>query len=87
MGVTVYTVPHCPQCDATARALTRAGIPFTMVDVTVDREALDTVRAFGYVSAPVVITTGGDHWSGYRPDMVRQLASTFAGQVTDRQER
>ena len=73
MSVTVYTKPHCVQCEATKRQLRRQGIDFTAVDLTGDPEALRTVRQAGFKQAPVVMTDDAS-WSGYRPDMIRQLA-------------
>ena len=32
MTVTVFTKPHCPQCNATKRQLTKLGVPFETVD-------------------------------------------------------
>ena len=33
MTVTVFTKPHCPQCDATKRQLTKLGVPFETVEI------------------------------------------------------
>jgi glutaredoxin-like protein NrdH len=33
--ITVYTKPACMQCNATFRALDRAGITYTAIDITV----------------------------------------------------
>lgn len=71
--VTVYSKPLCVQCDATKRALAKAGIAYNVVDVTDDPEALAKIKALGYVQAPVVITAD-DHWSGFRPDLIKTLA-------------
>lgn len=71
--VTVYSKPLCVQCDATKRALTKAGIAYAVVDVTEDAEALAAIKALGYAQAPVVITPE-DHWSGFRPDRIKALA-------------
>lgn len=71
--VTVYSKPLCVQCDATKRALTKAGIAYTAVDVTEDAEALAKIKALGYAQAPVVVTDE-DHWSGFRPDRIKALA-------------
>ena len=70
--VTVYSKPLCVQCDATKRALTKAGITYTVVDITEDAEALAKIKALGYVQAPVVITDE-DHWSGFSPDRIKAL--------------
>ena len=36
MTVTVYSKPMCVQCDATKRALDKAGLPYDTVDITED---------------------------------------------------
>lgn len=77
MDVTVYSKPLCVQCDATKRALNKTGIPYSVVDITEDAEALARVKSLGYVQAPVV-TVGADHWSGFRPDKIKTLATSAA---------
>ncbi len=77
MDITVYSKPLCVQCDATKRALNKAGLAYTVVDVTEDAEALATIKGMGYLQAPVVIT-GDDHWSGFRPDKIKALAGAGA---------
>ncbi|GAA1803584.1 glutaredoxin-like protein NrdH [Nesterenkonia flava] len=74
MSVTVYTKPACVQCNATYRALDKNGVTYKTVDISQDAEALERVRALGYMQAPVVITDN-DHWSGFRPDKISELAS------------
>ncbi|GAB3189227.1 glutaredoxin-like protein NrdH [Nesterenkonia suensis] len=74
MSVTVYTKPACVQCNATYRALDKNGVTYRSVDISQDAEALERVRALGYMQAPVVITED-DHWSGFRPDKISGLAS------------
>jgi glutaredoxin-like protein NrdH len=75
MHVTVYIKPSCVQCDATHRALEKAGIECTSIDITADADARDHVMALGYLQAPVVITDTGDHWSRFRPDRLAELAA------------
>lgn len=72
MSITVYTKPRCVQCDATKRALNKAGIAYALIDLTEDERALEQVKALGYAQAPVVVTSD-DHWSGYRPDKLKEL--------------
>lgn len=74
MSVTVYSKPACVQCDATYRALDKKGIEYTVVDISQDADALDLVRGLGYLQAPVVVA-GDDHWSGFRPDQISNLAA------------
>ena len=77
MTVTVYTKPSCVQCTATYRALNAKGIEFEIFDVSVDDKALQTVKDLGYLQAPVVLVDG-EHWSGFRPDKIDELAAKLA---------
>lgn len=77
MSITVYSKPACVQCDATYRALDKLGVSYTTVDLTQDAEALERVRALGYLQAPVVLA-GDEHWSGYRPDRIKAVAELAA---------
>lgn len=75
--ITVYSKPACIQCTATTREMDRKGIDYSVVDLTKDENAYNTVRDLGYMQAPVVVT-GDDHWSGFRPDKIGALASEDA---------
>ncbi|MDK8826397.1 glutaredoxin-like protein NrdH [Corynebacterium striatum] len=77
MSITLYTKPACVQCNATKKALDRAGLEYTSVDVTLDEEARDYVMALGYIQAPVV-EANGEHWSGFRPERIKALATVAA---------
>ena len=74
MTVTVYTKPSCVQCNATYRALDAKGIVYQIKSLAEDPDALEQVKALGYMQAPVVIA-GDDHWSGFRPDKINDLAA------------
>lgn len=74
-AVTVYTKPSCPQCDMTHKLLERLGIEHNTVDVTQDPEAHAYVKGLGYTAAPVVVVNDGEsHWSGFRPERLRELS-------------
>ncbi|MCI5826174.1 MAG: glutaredoxin-like protein NrdH [Arcanobacterium sp.] len=75
--ITVYTKPQCVQCRATKRALTKQGLEYVEIDLAQDEEALNTVKALGYQQAPVVFADG-DHWSGFRPDKIKMLATALS---------
>ncbi len=79
MTITVYTKPACVQCNATKKALDRAGLHYELVDISIDQAAREYVMNLGYLQAPV-IEAGGEHWSGFRPDRISGLA-TRATQV------
>ncbi|MEZ3155931.1 glutaredoxin domain-containing protein [Microbacterium sp. BWR-S6Y] len=71
MSIITYSKPSCVQCSATERYLGRT--PHSVIDLTEDAEAFATVRALGYLSAPVVIVRDDAgqvlaHWSGFNPD-------------------
>lgn len=72
MSITVYTKPGCVQCNATFRALDKAGADYSSTDVTQDSAALDHIKQLGHMQAPVV-ETSTDHWSGFRPDKISEL--------------
>lgn len=74
MPITVYTKPQCVQCSATIKALDKAGLAYELVDITTDDSARDYVVALGHLQAPIVVT-GTDHWSGFRPDCIDDLAA------------
>jgi glutaredoxin-like protein NrdH len=77
MSITVYTKPACVQCNATYRALDKMGLEYNIVDISEDVEARDYVMALGYLQAPVVVA-GAEHWAGFRPDRIKELATVAA---------
>jgi len=72
MAITVYTKPACVQCNATYRALDKAGIEYDVIDITENGQARDYVMSLGCLQAPVVVA-GENHWSGFRPDEISKL--------------
>ncbi len=77
MSITVYSKPSCVQCNATYRALDKAGLAYEVVDITEDSDARDYVMSLGHLQAPVVVADG-QHWSGYRPDQIKAVADRAA---------
>ncbi|MDW5378577.1 glutaredoxin-like protein NrdH [Halomonas sp. HP20-15] len=73
MSIKIYSKPDCMQCHATYRALDKQGLDYTVVDLTQDRDAIETVESLGYRQLPVVVAAG-EHWSGFRPEKIRGLA-------------
>ena len=70
--ITVYTVPNCPQCDATKRILDYNSVKYDLVDLTKDETAMELVKNLGHKQAPVVIA-GDESWSGFRPDNLKRV--------------
>ena len=77
MSITVYTKPACVQCNATYRALDSKGIEYEVTDLSEDPAALEQVKSLGYMQAPVVVADE-EHWSGFRPDKINELAARLA---------
>ena len=65
LEITVYTNPNCVQCVQTKKYFDAEGVPYSVVDLAEDKEALDMVLELGFSSAPVVIA-GKEKWSGFR---------------------
>ena len=76
--ITVYTKPGCVQCGAVFRALDKNNIDYRRVDISVDSAARDYVMSLGYLQVPVVVTAAGEHFGGFRPDRITQLAQARA---------
>ncbi|MDN5669913.1 MAG: glutaredoxin family protein [Renibacterium salmoninarum] len=84
-AITVYTKPECVQCNQTKAMLNRRGIPYTTVDITTDKVALDYIKTtLGYRAAPVVVAwpetlVDPIDWNGFRPDLImRHLTKDIA---------
>lgn len=72
MSITIYTRNDCVQCHATKRAMENRGVAFEMVNVDLQPDAANALRAQGFRQLPVVIA-GETSWSGFRPDMINRL--------------
>lgn len=75
MRITIYTRNDCVQCHATRRAIEKRGFTFELVNLDMQPEAADELRAMGYRQLPVVVTER-ESWSGFRPDMINRLPSS-----------
>ena len=73
--IAVYTKPACVQCNATVKALDKAGISYQKIDVNENPEARDYVLSLGHLALPVVHVSPTVHWAGFRPDRVADLAA------------
>ena len=58
------------------------GVKYTSRDVTVDKEAEDEAKTYGYMQTPIVVVDFSDGsqetWSGFDPDRIDTLAQRFA---------
>lgn len=76
--ITVYTKTVCQPCKATKRKLAKHSVPFTEINVEENEDAAQFLRDGGYTEAPVVITSYGDEWTGFRPDLIEAFAQRSA---------
>lgn len=77
--VTVYTQPHCRQCDATKKQFTKRGIPFT--EQPIDDDVRAAAIELDITSAPIVcVSIDGveSWWGGFRPDRIDEIARSAA---------
>lgn len=74
--ITVYTTNQCQPCKATKRKLKSLGVGDLMLEINAeeDVEAGDYLRELGYTQTPVVMTSYGDEWTGFRPDLLEAFA-------------
>lgn len=60
------------QCEFSKKYLTDKGVPFEVIDVFEDKEALAMLRDKGFSQMPVVDVNGVRH-SGFRPDILKKI--------------
>lgn len=82
--VVVYSQPCCMQCRMTYRALEGKGVPYRVVDLSENDEALAYVSGeLGYSMAPVVVVSDSDHWAGFRPDEIERVAAELQADAAE----
>ena len=78
--VILYSKPTgCQACIATKRRLATTSVVYEERDATVE-ETAKYLKAKGFLEAPVVAVFFDDQeewWSGYRPDLIDELAKEF----------
>lgn len=79
MEITVWTNPNCVQCEMTKKTMTKLGIEYKEMSLQEHPLVIDTFKAQGFMSAPIV-TTDTKIWSGFRLDKIKSLASHLLGE-------
>jgi glutaredoxin-like protein NrdH len=59
----------------TKRLLDKKNVSYEVIDVDDNPEALETIRALGHNSLPVIITDSGENFSGFQPERLSALAA------------
>lgn len=70
--VTIYTTPSCPGCEATKRALNKAGVEFEAIDLSTRPDLVAKFKKQGLAQSPIVETQDGDRWSGFNPSKLKE---------------
>ena len=77
---TVFSQPGCFRCRQTTATLDRLGKEYQVLNIREDEDAAAQLEALRdeegkpYMSLPVVLTSGGEHWNGHNPDKLEALA-------------
>lgn len=79
MTITVLSKNRCVQCDATYRKLDAEKADYDVHDIYAE-ENMALVTQLGYMAAPVVVVRDEageivDHWSGFNPTRISEVAS------------
>lgn len=76
--IVIMSKPRCVQCTATMRAFDKLGSDYETIDISLPEnvEHLNRALALGYSSAPIVFI-GEQHWSGYRPDHIKEAVAAL----------
>ena len=69
---TIYTTPNCPSCRLTRDTLDRAGIAYTLVDLSQRPDLVEQMRSEGLLQAPI-LDDGTSRSAGFRPDRIRAI--------------
>lgn len=76
MQITVFTKQNCQACEATKKALDRAGLGYNVSDVSDSPTLQQTLRECGFRTMPVIKAFDGEnhrYWEGFRPDLIKRL--------------
>lgn len=70
---TVWTNPGCPPCNLTKKALTKRGVPFEVKSLQEHPAELESFKARGLMTAPIVEPFCGTPWAGLDLDRINEL--------------
>jgi len=86
INVVIYTTGDtCVQCRLTKQVMDAVGLVYADVDLIDPHNAAArdyVTEELGYSSAPVVIVDDHNHWAGFRPDLITQLAASIDARPT-----
>ena len=74
MMVTVFSKNNCIQCTMTKRFLEQHHVNFIEHNIDEQPEFVDALKQEGFKATPVVKLPNGSAFTGFRSDMLKQLA-------------
>lgn len=79
MKITVYTKSNCVQCEQTKKQFDKFGINYDLVNLEENPLIVEGFREQGLLAAPIIETSSGLRWSGFRLDKIKSLANSLFG--------
>ncbi|WP_125703390.1 glutaredoxin-like protein NrdH [Lacticaseibacillus daqingensis] len=73
-NVTLFTKNGCPQCRMTKNYLKTHNIAFTEHNINEEPEYISYLKDQGFQAVPVLEANGLPAFSGFRPEVLKQLA-------------
>jgi glutaredoxin-like protein NrdH len=73
--ITLYTRTECVQCRMTEKFLDAQGIAYKNINIDVEPEYVEQLKAAGHRQTPVVEIAGGQTFTGFRPDILKTLTA------------
>ncbi|MDU1203706.1 MAG: glutaredoxin family protein [Clostridiales bacterium] len=70
----IYSTPGCAGCKMLVRHAIRKGVPYELIDVSKDAEALALIKDKGFRQAPVC-EVNGEYWGGAALHRIDALAT------------
>lgn len=68
--ITVYSLPHCPNCDKSKKYLANKNANYQEIDLSSNPDALARVKGMGFTQAPIIEAEGFAPHSGFRPEIL-----------------
>lgn len=72
--ITVFSKNNCIQCKMTKMFLTQHHVDFVEHNIDEHPEYVNQLKADGFKATPVIKLPDGQSFTGFRPDMLKQLA-------------
>ena len=83
--ITLYSKPNCTFCEKAKHWLTKNGIPFAAIDITIDEEAKDFIVAEGHKTVPqiylngkILVEGGYTGLSNQEPEQLKEMINDAA---------